>query len=307
MKRALVFPGQASQYVGMAKDIFESHESVRKMYSTAEKILEFDVANVTFNGPLELLTETGITQPALFITSAAFFSLLPKTYSFEMVAGHSLGEFSALFAAGVLSFEDALSIVKARAQGMQNAGEEQPGTMAAILNMSRADIEKVCLHASMRGIVQPANFNSPGQIVISGETKAVYFAMEIAKNLGARKVVGLKVSGAFHSPLMAPAKKDLREAINKAEFNVPRVPIVANVDAKPTTDPDKIKANLIKQLEKPVLWEDSVEVMLQEGINEFVEVGPGRVLQGLIKRINRDVTVSGVNSVETLEEVCKNK
>ncbi|MCF6237771.1 MAG: ACP S-malonyltransferase, partial [Candidatus Marinimicrobia bacterium] len=296
MNRALVFPGQASQFVGMGQDIFDKHESIRDMYSTAEAILGIDIADITFNGPLAALTETKVTQPALFIASAAFFSLLPASFTFQMVAGHSLGEYSALYAAGVLSFADAISIVKARAEGMQTAGEAQSGTMAAILNMSREDVEQVCLHASQQGIVQAANFNSTGQIVISGETEAVHHAMEIAKNLGARKVVALNVSGAFHSPLMAPAVEGLTAAIEKANFATAKVPVIANVDARPTTDPHKIKANLVQQLENPVLWEDSVQTMLKEGVDEFVEIGPGRVLQGLIRRIERSTTVTGIGT-----------
>ena len=303
MKRALVFPGQASQYVGMGQDIFDQHQSVQSMYTAAKDILGFDIAKVTFSGPLEDLTETRVTQPALFITSAAFFSLLPKSFTFSMTAGHSLGEYSALFAAGVLSFEDALAIVKVRSEGMQAAGEAQSGTMAAILNMSRKDIEKVCKHADLRGIVQPANFNSPGQIVISGETAAVHYAMDIAKNLGARKVIGLNVSGAFHSPLMAPAKADLMAIIEKTKFNKAKVPVVANVDALPTADPEKIKSNLIDQLEQPVLWEDIIQFMIKDGIDEIVEVGPGRVLQGLTKRINREISTNGIASQEQLEAI----
>jgi len=307
MKRAIVFPGQASQFVGMGQDLFDNNKSIQQMYTTAGEILGFDIADITFNGPLEALTETRATQPALFIVSAALFSLLPKSFEFQMAAGHSLGEISALFAAGVLSFEDALSIVKVRAEGMQAAGKAQTGTMAAILDLSREDIAKVCKHASGRGIVQAANFNSPGQIVISGETIAVHYAMEIAKNLGARKAIALNVSGAFHSPLMAPAKKELSSIIDKTEFKKAKVPVVSNVDATPSTDPAKFKSNLIHQLDSPVLWEDSIHTILDNSISEFVEVGPGRVLQGLIKRINRNVTVSGINSLETLEEVCKNK
>lgn len=301
MQRALVFPGQASQFVGMGQDIFDKHESIQEMYAIGRDILGFDIADVSFNGPLESLTETRVTQPALFIVSAACYSLLPETFDFQMVAGHSLGEYSALYAADVLSFEDALAIVKARAEGMQSAGESQSGAMAAILNMSREDIEKVCINASSRGIVQAANFNSTGQIVISGESEAVHYAMEIAKNLGARKVVSLNVSGAFHSPLMAPAINGLSTAIEKAKFKPAKVPIVANVDASPTTDPGKIKFNLIEQLENPVLWEDSVETMVKAGIAEFVEIGPGRVLQGLIRRINRNSTVSGIGTQAQLE------
>lgn len=303
MKRALVFPGQASQYVGMGQDIFEKHSSVQDLYASAENILGFDVADISFNGPLEALTETKVTQPALFTTSAALFSLLPKSYEFSMAAGHSLGEFSALYAAGVLSFEDALSIVKVRSEGMQAAGESQSGTMAAILNMSREDIFKVCQHAEKRGIVQAANFNSPGQIVISGETTAVHYAMEIAKNLGARKALALNVSGAFHSPLMSPAKVGLSEIIGKTTFNKARVPVIANVNALPTTDPEKLKANLIDQLESPVLWEDTIQFMVSDGVDEIVEVGPGKVLQGLVKRIKRDMATRGIANQEQLEEL----
>ena len=303
MKRALVFPGQASQFVGMGQDVYTANKSVQNMYTQANEILGFDVTDIAFNGPLEALTETKVTQPALFVTSAALFSLLPTSYSFQLTAGHSLGEFSALYAAGVLSFEDALSIVKVRAEGMQLAGETQSGTMAAILNMSRKDISKVCKHAQSRGIVQAANYNSPGQIVISGETVAVHYAMEIAKNLGARKAVALNVSGAFHSPLMAPAKENLTAVVESTNFSPAKVPVVSNVNATPTTDPDQIKSNLLDQLENPVLWEDSVEFMLKDGINEFVEVGPGRVLQGLIKRINRDAQTSGIGTQEQLEAI----
>ena len=303
MKRALVFPGQASQYVGMGQDIFDKHQSVKDMYTIANEILGFDVADVSFNGPLEALTETKVTQPALFVTSAALFTLLPKSYEFSMTAGHSLGEFSALFAAGVLSFEDALSIVKVRSEGMQAAGESQTVTMAAILNMSRKDITKVCKHASLRGIVQAANYNSPGQIVISGETVAVHYAMEIAKNLGARKALALNVSGAFHSPLMAPAKDDLSVIIEKTKFKKAKVPVVANVDASPTSDPAKIKNNLIEQLENPVLWEDTVQYMVKDGVEEIVEIGPGKVLQGLVKRIHRDMPTGGDANQEQLEVI----
>lgn len=303
MKRALVFPGQASQYVGMGQDIFDQNPSIKDLYAKANEILGFDVAELSFNGPLEALTETKVTQPALFTTSAAFFSLLPESYEFSMTAGHSLGEFSALYAAGVLSFEDALAIVKVRSEGMQNAGEEQSGTMAALLNMSREDVAKVCSHSESRGVVQAANYNSPGQIVISGETTAVHYAMEIAKNLGARKAIALNVSGAFHSPLMASAKEALSTIIQNTKFNKAQVPVVANVDATPTSDPDKIKSNLIDQLESPVLWEDTVEFMVKDGVEEIVEVGPGKVLQGLVKRIKRDMATAGISTQEQLEAI----
>ncbi len=301
MKRALVFPGQASQYVGMGQDIFDKNNSIKEMYGVANDILGFDVADLCFNGPMEKLTKTKVTQPALFVTSAALFSLLPKAYDFSMTAGHSLGEFSALFASGVLSFEDALAIVKVRAEGMYAAGKKNSGGMAAILNMSREDVAKVCKHAGSRGIVQAANFNSPGQIVISGATVAVHYAMEIAKNLGARKAIALNVSGAFHSPLMAPAKDDLMKIIEKTKFKKARVPVVANVDARPTSDPEKIKSNLIEQLENPVLWQDTVQFMVDDGVTEVIEIGPGKVLQGLVKRIGPEMTTGGIATQEQVE------
>lgn len=300
-KRALVFPGQASQEVGMASDIHEAHSSVRELYDTANEILGYDIAKLSFEGPLEALTETKVTQPAIFIASAAFQSLLPGSINYAMTAGHSLGEFTALFAAGVLSFEDALSIVKVRAEGMQQAGEDQPGSMAALLNLSRQDVEKICKHASARGIVQAANFNSPGQIVISGEVEAVHYAMEVAKNMGARKAVELQVSGAFHSPLMSSAKDGLEAAVDAATFNKASVPVYSNCTGKPHSEPDELKANIIAQLENPVLWEDSVQNMISDGCDSFMELGPGRVLQGLIRRINRDTDVSGIQSEEGLK------
>lgn len=301
MKRAFVFPGQASQEVGMAQDIYQAKDSVKKLYKKANEILGFDVAKLSFEGPLEKLTETKVTQPAIFIASAAFTSLLPKSFSCHMTAGHSLGEFTALYAAGVLSFEDALRIVKVRAEAMQIAGEEKPGTMAALINLSREDLELVVKHSSLRGIVQAANFNAPGQIVISGETVAVKYAMEAAKTAGAKKALELAVSGAFHSPLMEGAKDALQRVIRTAEFKPAKIPVYCNVDAQPTTDPEQLKENLVKQLDAPVLWEDSVSQMVADGAAEFVEIGPGRVLQGLVRRINREVTVRGIGSLEDLE------
>jgi len=302
-KRALVFPGQASQEVGMAHDIHEHHASVRELYTVAAEILGYDLAKLSFEGPLEALTETRVTQPAIFTASAAYTSLLPRNYAFDMVAGHSLGEFSALYAAGALSFEDGLRIVKVRAEGMQAAGEEQPGTMAAVLNLSRKDVDKLCNHAGKRGIIQAANFNSPGQIVISGEVDAVHYAMEVAKNMGARRAVELKVSGAFHSPLMASARDALAEAVTQATFKPAQVPLYANCSAKPATEPDTLRENLLAQLESPVLWEDSILQMIKDGANSFVEVGPGKVLQGLIRRIDRSAETSGIQSQADLEEL----
>lgn len=300
-KRALVFPGQASQEVGMASDIHEAHAAVREMYQVAEGILGYDIAKLSFEGPIEALTETRVTQPAIFTASVAYASLLPESFEYHVAAGHSLGEFSALVAAEVLDFETALSIVKVRAEGMQQAGEDNPGTMAALLNLEREDIERVCNQASSQGIVQAANFNSPGQIVISGEKAAVHYAMELAKEVGARKVVELNVSGAFHSPLMSSAKEALVAAVDAASFNEARVPVYCNYTAKAESNSDLLKENIIAQLENPVLWEDTILQMVSDGVSTFTEVGPGRVLQGLIRRIKRDAEISGIQSLEQVE------
>ena len=301
MKRAFIFPGQASQEVGMAQDIYEAHDSIKKLYKKAGEILGFNVANISFEGPFEALTETKVTQPAIFTASAALFSLLPKTYTFDMTAGHSLGEFTALFAAGVMSFEDALKIVKVRAEAMQIAGEEKAGTMAAIINLSREDMQLVIKHSQLKGIVQTANFNAPGQIVISGEKEAVKYAMEAAKTAGAKKALELSVSGAFHSPLMESAKDALKRVIRTVEFKTAKVPVYCNVDGLGTTDPKKLEENLILQIDSPVLWEDSVNQMVSDGATEFVEIGPGRVLQGLVKRINREVAVRGISNLAEIK------
>lgn len=300
-KRAFIFPGQASQEVGMAQDIYEAHDSIKKLYKKAGEILGFNVANISFEGPFEALTETKVTQPAIFIASAALFSLLPKTFTFDMTAGHSLGEFTALFAAGVMSFEDALKIVKVRAEAMQIAGEEKAGTMAAIINLSREDMQLVIKHSQLKGIVQTANFNAPGQIVISGEKEAVKYAMEAAKTAGAKKALELSVSGAFHSPLMESAKDALKRVIRTVEFKTAKVPVYCNVDGLGTTDPKKLEENLILQIDSPVLWEDSVNQMVSDGATEFVEIGPGRVLQGLVKRINREVAVRGISNLAEIK------
>ncbi len=303
MKRALVFPGQASQEVGMAQDIYAAHDRIRKLYRGANDILGFDIAKLSFEGPLESLTETKVTQPAIFVASAAYYSLLPKAFTFDMTAGHSLGEFTALYAAGSLSFADALQIVRVRAEAMQIAGEEQAGTMAAIINLGQEDLDLVIKHSSLRGVVQAANFNAPGQVVISGDKEAVRYAMEAAKTAGAKKAIELNVGGAFHSPLMLSAKEALARIIRTVTFRPAQVPVYCNVNARSTTKPDELSENLIRQIDSPVLWENSVNQMLKDGATEFVEIGPGRVLQGLVKRVNRDVAVKGIGTKEDLEEL----
>jgi len=304
---ALVFPGQGSQYVGMAKDAYDAYASVRRLYQTARRILKFDLAEATFEGPLEKLTQTSITQPAVFVASLTYFYLLPDELLYHMVAGHSLGEYTALVAAGALSFEDALEVVKVRAEAMEAASQQEAGSMAAILFLSRDKVVEVCEHASLRGVVQPANFNAPNQIVISGAKDALGYAMKSAVMAGARRVIELKVGGAFHSALMEPARQELEAVLQYKSFQEPIVPIYTNVDGQPTTDPAELKRKLIEQLTSPVLWEDSVKQMVADGAVQFIEVGPGKTLQGLVRKIQpktgKELEVTGVSSLEDLERL----
>ena len=290
--KAYVFPGQGAQYSGMGKELYEKSAVVKGLFDQANQILGFDIKKIMFEGSNEDLQQTNVTQPAVFLHSVAASQMIDN---FEpiAVAGHSLGEFSALVAANVLSFEDGMHLVAQRAQAMQEACELKPSTMAAILGLEDEKIEEIC--ASVNGIVVPANYNCPGQLVISGEIAAVEKACELAKEAGAKRALVLPVGGAFHSPLMEPAREKLEIAIQKATFHEPLCPIFQNVTTTPVRDPEEIKQNLIKQLTAPVKWTQSVQHMIDEGITSFQEVGPGKTLQGLIRKINKDVDTAGIS------------
>lgn len=281
MKKAHVFPGQGSQYPGMAKDLYENNASAREMLEKANEILGFRITDIMFDGTAEDLKQTRVTQPAIFLHSVALARCIPD-FRPDMVAGHSLGEFSALVAAGAMDFEEGLKLVAIRAEAMQKACENIPGTMAAILALDTEKVEEIC--ASCEGVVVAANYNCDGQIVISGEKKAVEEACGKMKEAGAKRALILPVGGAFHSPLMEPARTELAEGIEKARFSTPICPIYQNVTAQPSTDPDEIKANLLAQLTSPVRWTQSVKNMIADGAGSFVELGPGKVLQGLITK-----------------------
>ena len=289
--KAYVFPGQGAQFVGMGKDLYEADAKVREMFDKANDILGFSITDLMFNGTEEDLKQTKVTQPAVFIHSVALAKAMGDEFRPDMVAGHSLGEFSALVASGALSFEDGLRLVSARAQAMQKACELKPSTMAAIIALPDETVEAVC--AEIDGVVVAANYNCPGQIVISGEVDAVNAACEKLKAAGAKRALPLKVGGAFHSPCMEPARAELAEAIERTEFHTPVCPVYQNVDAKPHTDPAEIKANLVSQLTSPVRWTQSVINMISDGADDFTELGPGKVLQGLVAKINREVAISG--------------
>lgn len=270
----------------MGKPLYDGSEQARAMFQKANAILGFDITDVMFNGSEYDLKQTNVTQPAVFLHSVVLASLYPN-FAPDMVAGHSLGEFSALVASGALSFEDGLTLVSKRAHAMQKACEKKPSTMAAIIGLDDATIEKVCKETE--GIVVPANYNCPGQLVISGEVHAVNDACTALKAAGAKRALPLKVGGAFHSPIMEPAQQELAEAIEKTQFSQPKCPIYQNVDAKPHTNPDEIKKNLLLQLTSPVRWTQIVQAMIADGATSFVELGPGNVLQNLIKKTNKEV------------------
>ncbi|MDR2885793.1 MAG: ACP S-malonyltransferase [Rikenellaceae bacterium] len=288
--KAFVFPGQGAQFPGMGKPLYNAVPEARAMFDKAGEILGFDIKKIMFEGTQEELTQTKVTQPAIFIHSVALAKSLGADFNPDMVAGHSLGEFSALVAAGALSFEDGLKLVSARAQAMQKACEKQPSTMAAVLGLDDAKVEEIC--ASIPGVVVPANYNCPGQLVISGSIEGIDKACEALLAAGAKRALKLSVGGAFHSPLMEPARVELEAAINAAPFKAPVCPVYQNVDAKPYTDPEQIKANLVAQLTAPVRWTQIVQNMIADGATEFVELGPGAVLQGLIKKIDREAVAS---------------
>lgn len=288
--KALVFPGQGSQYVGMGIDLYESRKDIKDLMNSANHILGFDILSVMFSGTDEDLKKTEVTQPAIFIYSVAALKALNNGSAPSMVAGHSLGEFSALVANGVLSFEDGLKLVSTRAKAMQEACDANPSSMAAILGLADDLVEKIC--EDTPGIVVPANYNCPGQLVISGETSAVELACEKMKEAGAKRALMLPVNGAFHSPLMQPAQEKLAEAINNTKFYKPTMDIYQNITTTAVENSEEIKLNLIAQLTGPVKWTQSVQNMIKKGATSFVEVGPGKTLQGLIKKINSDVLVS---------------
>ena len=295
MKNAYIFPGQGSQYPQMAKDLYENNAVAREMFEKANEILGFRITDIMFEGTAEELKQTKVTQPAIFLHSVVLARCLPE-FRPDMVAGHSLGEFSALVAAGALDFEEGLRLVSIRAQAMQKACEAVPGTMAAVLALPAEKVEEIC--ASCEGIVVAANYNCEGQIVISGEVSAVNDACIRLKEAGARRALPLPVGGAFHSPLMEPARAELAEGIEKAVFRAPVCPIYQNVTARPTTDAQEIKTNLLTQLTSPVRWTQSVMNMVADGADKFIELGPGKVLQGLVfKTAGGSVTVEGIQSL----------
>lgn len=289
--KAYVFPGQGAQFVGMGKDLYETNEAAHELFEKANEILGFRITDLMFNGTDEDLRRTDITQPAVFLHSVVLAKALGEEFKPDMTAGHSLGEYSALVAAGALNFEDGLRLVSARAHAMQKACEIKPSTMAAILGLPDEKVEEVL--KGIDGVVVCANYNCPGQIVISGEIEAIDTACALLSEAGARRALKLKVGGAFHSPLMEPARAELAAAIEKTEFHTPVCPVYQNVDAKPHTDPAEIKANLVAQLTAPVRWTASVQQMVADGANDFTELGPGKVLQGLVSKIDKTVAVSG--------------
>lgn len=292
MKKAYVFPGQGSQFPGMAKDLYESNSVAHDMLERANEILGFRITDIMFEGTPEDLKQTKVTQPAIFLHSTVLAKCLPD-FRPDMVAGHSLGEFSALVAAGAMDFEEGLKLVSIRAKAMQKACEITPGTMAAIIALPTETVESICKECD--GVVIPANYNCNGQIVISGEKAAVEAACEKMKAAGAKRALPLPVGGAFHSPLMEPARAELAEGIEKAVFHTPVCPVYQNVTARPSTDPAEIKANLLAQLTSPVRWTQSVENMIADGATSFTEVGPGKVLQGLVSKIaSTPLEINGV-------------
>lgn len=293
--KAFVFPGQGAQFSGMGKDLYDSNATAKALFDKANDILGFEITRIMFEGTAEELKQTRVTQPAVFLHSVISAVCLGDAFDAVMVAGHSLGEFSALTAAGALSFEDGLSLVSKRAMAMQKACEAAPSTMAAIIGLPDEKIEAICAAISREGnIVVPANYNNPGQLVISGNKEAIAEACEQLKAAGAKRALPLPVGGAFHSPLMQPAKDELQAAIEATEIVAPRIPVYQNVDAKAHTDATEIKHNLIAQLTSPVRWTYEVQQMIADGATDFTECGPGRALQGMIAKISRDVTVHGL-------------
>lgn len=288
--KAFVFPGQGSQFTEMGKDLFDRFERARKMFKASDEILGFDLSKILLEGTKEELQQTRVTQPAIYLHSVITSEVIGNNFQPDAVAGHSLGEFSALTAAGAINFESGLKLVSQRAEAMQKACNLIKGTMAAVLGLEDQRVEEVC--AQVKGVVVAANYNCPGQLVISGSIEAITLACEALKDAGARRALVLPVGGAFHSPLMEPARNDLANAIEDTKFSTPKCPVYQNTTARAVTDPTEIQKNLIAQLTAPVRWTQSIKAMIEAGISDFVEVGPGKVLQGLIKKISPDVITS---------------
>jgi len=294
--KAYVFPGQGAQFVGMGKDLYDNSPMARELFEKANQILGFRITDLMFSGTDEDLRQTKVTQPAIFLHSVLLAKTLGDNFKPEMVAGHSLGEFSALVANGALSFEDGLSLVSKRALAMQKACEAEPSTMAAIVGLEDEIVEKIC--SEIGEVVVPANYNCPGQLVISGSVQGIDLACEKLTEAGAKRAIKLSVGGAFHSPLMEPARAELAEAINSTHFSIPVCPVYQNVTAGPVSDPEVIKKNLIAQLTAPVRWTQTVKNMIADGCTSFTEVGPGQVLQGLVKKVDRTVETSRINTFQ---------
>jgi len=303
-KVAYIFPGQGSQYAGMGKDLFVDFPAAKELFLRADAALGFPLSKICFEGPEEELKQTRNTQPAIFLHSVVVWNILSPQNA-AMLAGHSLGEYSALVAAGALTFEEGLKLVRLRGELMQKAGEENPGTMAAVVGLDPKIVGEVCCTAWKEGIVQAANFNSPGQVVISGSVNGVRKAMELGKQRGAKLVKELVVSGAFHSPLMQTAKEGLKPALDKADFRDAKIPVYANVTAKPVQKADEIRAMLFEQVTSPVRWEETIINMFADGASDFIEIGPGKVLQGLVKRIVPNASIAGFDSAANVSTVAR--